>query len=167
MTKVNQEYTANTTTPESFREITTVVAEGLAESLGNPQVYIVDPGEQGVKLPAGMVVNVLVNGAYFCRGEPPEFLCALSMRTHLTFRTIGTGKIIGKKHILVGQAWYGKHPVEMDSDPAVDAGQPSLQEAIDKKIKLEIPPTVVLPPLASATEDGLSVFIEEVRAEGG
>ena len=82
------------------------------------------------------------------------------METRVTFRDGSSGQVVGDRLNLVGQVWYGRYPVTMSPVRGDDA----LAFSIDRRIKQEIPATMALEHLLSATEDGLTAFLEELQA---
>ncbi|MCZ6728954.1 MAG: hypothetical protein O7C61_04535 [SAR324 cluster bacterium] len=160
ITHVKDGFQSREKLPPEYRAIAATVSNTLQESMRGRPVIQVRAGQGEALAGKGLRALVLVNGGYVCEGEPPQYECALTMETRVTFRDGSSGQVVGDRLNLVGQVWYGRYPVTMSPVRGDDA----LAVSIDRRIKQEIPATMALEHLLSATEDGLTAFLEELRA---
>ncbi len=155
-------------TPEAYRVIAETVRDVLESRLTGHQVRLGRAGPALHKGGPGLQVVVSVHGGYSCEGDAPEYGCGLTVQSRITFLSLRTGRVIGPRGNIIGQVWYGRHPVVLEpggeeANRSGKAGVTSLGDTIHR----EVPATFLLGPLESATEEGLAVFLDELRASGG
>jgi hypothetical protein len=165
ITRVADAPGARFATPREYEAIAETVRKTLALHLAGHRVRTGgEPPERGA---GGLEAIVSVYGGYLCEGGAPEYECGLTMQSRLTFRSRRTGRIIGPGGNLIGQAWYGTHPVSVPRRRGAGVEHPAAQREVDEAIRREIPASLLLGPLESATEEGLGEFLRTLQAAEG
>ena len=155
-------------TPEAYRVIAEIVRDVLESRLTGHKVRLGRAGPPLQKGGAGLQAVVSVHGGYSCEGDAPEYGCGLTVQSRITFRSLRTGRIVGGRGQVIGQVWYGRHPVVLEPGAeSANRSSEAVAAALSDAIHREVPATFLLGPLESATEEGLAAFLDEVRASGG
>jgi len=159
-TRINNQVQSTEKTPDDFRAVTASVARGLAARFEGRKILEKKPGDRITG--SGLEVVVLVNGGYFCDGAGEAFSCTLTMQTHLVFRSLKSGRIIGKRHNLVGEVLYGLHLLHLEAGGALrkEDGNGPVADLIRK----DLPAVKVINQLLSSTEAGLADFFYELES---
>lgn len=169
VTSVAESPASSAPTPEAYRAIADTVRDVLELQLSHQRVVRGEAGSGRKRGATGLEAMVSVHGGYRCDGGPPEYGCGLTVQSRITFRSLRTGRIVGPRDNVIGQVWYGRHPLVMEkrfANGGETGTETALAAALRDAIHREVPATVLLGPLASATEEGLAVFLKELRASG-